>query len=191
MESPIKLSILICSLKSRKESFEKLIFSLYNQNLQSGLVEILNETDSGEISIGRKRNRLVSRALGEYVAFIDDDDTVDPDYIRLVLQAIETAPDCVGIVGTIPIMGVQYLFKHSIQYQGWYTNGSVFYRTPNHLNPVKRSKVQAIPFPDINFGEDKDYSLNLRMKLKTEVMIQKPIYFYAPAARDQKTGAYI
>ena len=52
-------------------------------------VEIVKFIDKGELTIGAKRNQLVKRSKGEYIAFIDDDDLVSFDYVSKILKAIE------------------------------------------------------------------------------------------------------
>jgi glycosyltransferase involved in cell wall biosynthesis len=48
------------------------------------------------IGPGRARNIGATAAVGEFVAFLDDDDRWEPDYLQKVLEAIEThSPDAV------------------------------------------------------------------------------------------------
>jgi len=71
------LSLLICSLKDRQGYLERLMQILDPQ--LSGIedkVEVIVELDNGERSIGAKRNALLDKAKGEYLAFIDDDDII-------------------------------------------------------------------------------------------------------------------
>jgi len=42
------------------------------------------------MTIGAKRNQLLHRAKGDYVAFVDDDDLVSSDYVNKVLSAVST-----------------------------------------------------------------------------------------------------
>jgi glycosyltransferase involved in cell wall biosynthesis len=73
------LSILIPTLESRKEEFHRLYEKLSNQIIGNSLadeVEILYLLDNREYSLGFKRNRLIEKAIGRFVAFIDDDDDV-------------------------------------------------------------------------------------------------------------------
>lgn len=175
--STIMLSILICHLFSREKELGRLLTRL--KILSCGKpVEVLYIGDNGEMSIGKKRNELLFKAIGKYVAFIDDDDDVSDDYIDSILKAIEEGPDCVGIEGMLCMPQGNLLFKHSIEYQGWYTGEDAFYRTPNHLNPVKREIATEVLFPEINNGEDRIYSDTMKRLLKTEVYIDHPIYFY-------------
>lgn len=176
--SSIKLSILICHLCERAELFSKLYDKLLTQS--EGLpVQILFNADNGEKSVGAKRNELIREADGEYVCFVDDDDDIVSDYVSSILEAIKTEPDCVGIEGVlIHVDGKKEIFKHSIEYQCWYTGPDAYYRTPNHLNPIKRELVNKIMFHEIDFGEDQKFSDSIKRLLKTEVYIDRQIYIY-------------
>jgi glycosyltransferase involved in cell wall biosynthesis len=86
MVPDIKLSILICTLPLRLEflqRLEKILKPQLNEHVQ---VLINADTD---MEIGKKRNKLISQAEGEYACFIDDDDLVTKDYVSKILQAVE------------------------------------------------------------------------------------------------------
>jgi hypothetical protein len=181
----ITLSILICHLEDRVQEIGRLIQILVPQVTER--VEYLIETDKGEMSVGQKRNKLIQRAQGEYVAFVDDDDTVSCDYVSKILSAIDkyrenhggTSPDCIGLEGEMFYENrAKFNFKHSIQFAGWYTGGDAFIRTPNHLNPVLRRIAVLVPFPEKFRGEDQSYSHAIKRLLKTEQYIRGPIYKY-------------
>jgi glycosyltransferase involved in cell wall biosynthesis len=146
----------------------------------TGDVEILTEIDGGELKIGVKRNKLLERAGGDYVAFIDDDDTVSEEYVDRILEAVSTGPSCVGITGNYYLDGAYTgIFHHSIENKEWDCRSyCVYRRCPNHLNPVRRALSVQVGFPEINMAEDKDYSQRLLPLLKTEVMVRPPIYNY-------------
>ncbi len=174
-----KLSILICHIKGREAELAKLMEILNEQRtLLMDEVEVVIEKDEGQMTIGAKRNLLLQRAKGDYIAFVDDDDLVSTDYIQKILEAIETGPDCCSIVGEISTRKFVRRFVHSIKYQTWFINKDVYYRCPNHLNPVRRELALETGFLEMNRGEDKDYSLRLRKILTTEVEIQGIIYHY-------------
>jgi glycosyltransferase involved in cell wall biosynthesis len=177
-----KLSILTCTLHNRTNKFKKLNKHLTKQIKFCSDVELLANIDSGEKSIGLKRNELLRSAKGEYVVFIDDDDWVSNDYVFKILTAISHKdPDCCGIEGTIINRNREEKFIHSIRYSSWYTENGIHYRCPNHLNPIKRKIALSVGFLDVSVGEDHDYSLRLKPLLKTEVYIKTPIYFYQPS----------
>src|SRR5271165_925930 len=90
------LSILIATMTSRRDKFSLLMGHLQKQKTQG--VEIIANCDDGQLSIGTKRQILLSQAQGKYVCFIDDDDWVPENYIANILSAVETNPDCVGFL---------------------------------------------------------------------------------------------
>ena len=176
--SPKKLSILICSIKGRESSLNKLLVVLDKQKTDD--VEILIEVDDKQISIGAKRNILLKRAKGDYISFVDDDDMVAEDYVSKILKAIETNPDCCGVEGYVihKRRRKSSKFIHSIQYKEWFEKKGIYYRCPNHLSPVRRELALRVMFPNLSYGEDRIYSNSLLKFLKTEVYIDGQIYYY-------------
>lgn len=176
-----KLSILIVTLKSR----EKLLYGLKRvlKNQLTSDVEVLVSCDEKEASIGAKRNSLLNSAKGKYISFIDDDDLVSPFYVSEILKAIENNSDCVGIRGIITLKNIgPRIFEHSLKNTSWFEKDNVYYRCPNHLNPIKREIALSTGFPDISNQEDRAYSFNLQGKLKTESFIDMPLYYYFPSS---------
>ncbi len=173
-----RLSILICSILSRKNKLSQLMSVLDPQTKSN--VEVLVETDDGQMSIGAKRNKLLSRAQGDYVAFADDDDSVSPDYVDKILNAVATSPDCCSLVGEICFKkrNVTKKFIHSIEHDHWFEHDNIYYRCPNHLNSIRRELALQIKFLEKNVGEDHDFSLRILPLLKTEVKIEGIIYYY-------------
>jgi len=180
-----KLSILICSIDIRTELLSKLM-SVLDLQLNSD-VEVLVEKDNGKISIGKKRNILLRRAKGEYISYIDDDDLVSDDYVSKILEAISHKPDCCGIEGEITTDGTNpRKFIHSIKYTDWFEKNGIYYRNPNHLNPIKKEIASQIGFPEIDHGEDKNYSANIYPLLNNEVYIDSVIYHYLYSSVNKK-----
>lgn len=180
----MKLSILICSLKSREISFLRLLKSINEQVIDDSEVEILYDIDEGEMSIGEKRNKLLDRATGDYLCFIDDDDQISKDYVSQILTAIREKPDCIGFkLKYYEDNKYKGTAHHSIKYDSWQNRqieyGEMFFeRTPNHLNPIKSEIAKLVKFPEQDFGEDHAWSNEVKQYLKDEVDIDKPIYFY-------------
>ena len=180
----MKLSILICSLNKRKEMLNRLLDCLNKQKTDE--VEIRVLSDDGIISTGQKRNDLLDMAKGDYIVFIDDDDLVSDDYIELILKAIENKPDVVGIHLLMTTNGKNECRTfHSLKYNHWYDEPDperegrrMYFRNPNHLNPVKREIALKVKFPDKYKFEDREYSKNILSHLKTEEYINEPIYYY-------------
>lgn len=177
-EDMTRFSILICSLNERQSQLVNLLQDLNKQKTDE--VEILVNTDDRQKTTGTKRNELLLQAKGDYTAFVDDDDKVVEDYIPRILKAISSNPDCVGMEGLITFVskGITRKFIHSIRYKTWFEKDNIYYRCPNHLNPVKRELALKVGFPEITVGEDHEYSKNLLPLLATEEYLENPIYFY-------------
>jgi cellulose synthase/poly-beta-1,6-N-acetylglucosamine synthase-like glycosyltransferase len=175
-----KLSILIPSLVERKSTLAELQKEL-NRQIGQRNVEVLAMADNRQMSIGQKRNMLLTQSSGEYVAFVDDDDMVSIDYIEKVLTAISKNPDCSSLTGSI-VFSDSYSrpFIHSLRYERWIDDheGKVYYRPPNHLNAVRRSIAIRVGFPSWNSGEDRAFSMGIKPFLKKEEWIEGVIYNY-------------
>lgn len=177
----MKISILIATMPSRLQKLDDLMSVLNPQIDLNGLhgeVEVLIDPRI-DINIGQKRNILLQKAKGDYIVFIDDDDHVSLHYIKLILEAIKSNPDCVGISGIITTNGTKQKQWHiSKDYGKWFERNGIYYRTPNHISPVKRELALKAGFPETAFGEDAEYSRRLLPLLKTEVKIKGNIYHY-------------
>lgn len=155
-------------------------------------VEIIVDIDNGEISVGKKRQRLLEKSKGRYVVFVDDDDLISPKYVPNILTAIDANPDVVGITGQITTDGMfPKKFIHSLKYREWSEDQCAYYRNPNHLNPVKREFALQTGFIDLNCGEDRDYSKRLLPMLKTEIFIPDIIYFYLFSKKNTATQKHL
>lgn len=179
------LSILICTIPKRLYMLRLLLHELEKQKTPD--IEIL--TDNGTGTIGAKRQRMIEKAKGEYVVFIDDDDMVSKDYISSILFALESKPDVVGFMGWITTNGRNKTNFKISKDCGYQTTGKGHERFNNHLSPVKRSIALQIGYKDISWQEDYDYALRLTNSglIKTERFISKALYYYQYVTRKNYT----
>lgn len=193
---PMWLSILVCSVPARARQLKWLVKHLYAQIIRFAprQVEVLVD-DRVEPTVGEKRQALLERAKGHYVCFIDDDDGVPFDYVPRIVGAIERDPetDCLSLEGVLTTRGGKpERFTHSILHDGWFTKNGIHYRTPNHLNVIRRELALEVGFIARSVGEDHEFSKRIRALLKTEVSTgHKPLYFYwfDPAQSVQSQGS--
>lgn len=190
MDSPLKLSILIPTLPERYKQFVRLYDQLHQQIAMNGLqqdVEVLFDPRPFGTTIGSKRQALVDRAAGQYVVFIDDDDVISGQYLSSVYRGVLSGVDVIGFIGHYYHNGVYVKpFKHSISCGAdatgnpYWEDANIFYRCPNHLNPMKREHAMKARFKAMNFSEDTDFAMQLYALqcLKSEYMIEEPIYQY-------------
>lgn len=175
------LSILIAHLPARSILLNRLVADLKNQAIGYE-VEILVDADPG--SVGAKRQRLLEKSNGDYICYIDDDDSVSPDYLKSIIPHLGNY-DVIGFQGEITTNGHKpKLFTISKEH-GYEEKGGIYYRFNNHLSPVRRSIAIQVGFKDMSFGEDHDYAVRLKESglIKTEYYIYKQLYFYKYVTR--------
>ncbi|NGX34276.1 MAG: hypothetical protein K1060chlam1_00627 [Candidatus Anoxychlamydiales bacterium] len=183
-------SILICSMPEREKKFSHLYNKLFKQIQDYHLedkIEVLTFKDNKEHSIGYKRNTLLKKSRGMYVNFIDDDDDIHENYIKMIHEKLKNKPDCVSLSGIITFDGkYPSSFVHSIQYNSYFQKNGIFYRPPNHINTIKRSIASQFIFPNISFAEDTNWAMqiaNSNLLIKEE-SITIPYYFYQYVKKD-------
>ena len=174
------VSVLICTIPLRKNMFIDLLnrITLLKQSTKLS-IEVLFDCRLN-ISIGAKRNDLLSRSNGSYSCFVDDDDKITDDYFK-VIEESELKYDCIQLNGIFYNNGIKNKpFYHSLKYDKWFEDNNAFYRNPNHLNPIKTSIAKQIGFTDKNFQEDYDFSKKLLESglIKTEYQHDKIQYLY-------------
>lgn len=197
----MKLSILICHLTERAKQLEKLLGVLRPQITTPEEVEIIIREDDGNETVGLKRNELLSLASGDYVCFVDDDDMVPDYYVAEILKIINSPyehdwyipepakyipccvenalPHVIGLKGHYTVGdGPPQTFIHSIRYKEWKTVDGIHQRCPNHINPVRWELALKAGFTEKDHGEDHDFSMALLPLLKTEVFVDKVMYYY-------------
>lgn len=155
--------------------------------------------DNKELTIGEKREELYKKSLSPYSLMLDDDDDIADDAIELILAAIKKNPDvdCVTFEESVTLYGKYYKSNHSLKYPSWYGDGShvlhdgfSFHRSPFYKNVIKTSIAQSVPFKYVRFGEDHLWSIDLYSHLKTEVHIDKELYFYIYDPKDSHQERY-
>ncbi len=179
-----RLSILIPTVNGRETMLDNVVARI--ESLSAGLpVEILplktKHVKHGGESIGDKRNKLRHMAAGDYIAFVDDDDMISDLYMTRTFEMIDENLDVLMLVGLMTTNGHSgKRFEHSIMYDHYFENGGVYYRPPNHLNPMRKDLAMTVDFPSINMGEDTNFAMNLcrSAKLNSEKYCTDVIYYY-------------
>lgn len=172
------LQLLIPTMPGRADLLDRLLAILRPQLVPG----VTFATDDGPGSIGAKRQRMLESATGDYIAFIDDDDLVAPDYIARIIPCLASSPDVVGICMHVKMDGLDWhpspIFRHSLRFiSNLHWQGQD--RPPHHLCPLRREVALMSRFSDKMWGEDFDFSQGLLPHLHTESWSgDAPIYFY-------------
>lgn len=180
MENNIILTICVCSVLERSNTFLPNILKQLEEQLNYDDVEILILIDNKKTALGTKRNDMVTLAQGKYVTFIDDDDDIKNNYIDTLRTACyEYDVDVINFdvdvtINDEPIKKCHYSLKYGFDYN---TN-TEYFRIPNHIMCVKKDLIEEVKFKPIIRGEDADYSKRLLPKLKTEKNLNIVLYHY-------------
>ena len=195
-ENKITLSILILSLVERIDQLRKLLSSFDAQiadhnHRSDDSVEIIVDLDNGKRSISSKRNNLLHLAKGEFLCFIDDDDSVSEDFVESIATAIKTNPnvDCITYDQSCIVDDRQFTVSfglgHPITSEDYMrTKGEeLLRRPPYHMCAFKSKIAKKILFSNSKDDrgksvEDIDWLLRIYPYLNIEYKIQKILHHY-------------
>lgn len=189
------ISILIPTLRPRQHLFEEVLREVNKQIRENPeiRVEVLWESDNGELTLGQKRNVLMDRCSGKYHCFIDDDDVLAPYFLKTFVPMIQskTDYDCASFVGAHYVKGkFNKLFHHSLDFPEWYEKPDRFIRSVSPMNLIRTSIVRQVRYADIRNTEDHEFSKRLMASglLKTEFKIDpnRPIYHYIDGVKEDR-----
>ena len=117
--SPPDVSVIIPTF-NRLLMLQEALASVYAQTYEgSAEVLVVNDSPRDEISavirrdfpgarlichgenlgMSRARNRALAEAKGRYLAFLDDDDLWEPDYLKVQISSLESAKDAFAVSG--------------------------------------------------------------------------------------------
>jgi hypothetical protein len=155
-------SVLIPTIPGRERKLQSLMSSIREKVSRIApelRLEFCLDFDNRESSIGTKRQRLLDRAQGKYLCFIDDDDDITDAYVEDVLAMFH------GDFHTMRLRGEmgQYNFVHStaVKLTDPMATAEIFQRPPNHLNPMLADIAKMVRFKNATYGEDLDWTINL------------------------------
>lgn len=169
----MKLSVLVLGLTDRNTSY--LLYHLNKQATED--VEILSLIDNRSYTVSEKRNILINLAHGDYVCFVDDDDTIEDNYIEELLKATAHNTDVINFTVWITIDNWS---EQPVYYGKDYENTNkewAYYRQPNHIMAIKRDIALLVPYENIP-AEDTVFATKINQYLKTEYIIDKTLYHY-------------
>lgn len=180
----IRYSILICSIPNRLNSASNLYDILQKQIGNRKDIEVLCLTDNKNMTIGEKRNMLLSCARGAYLSFLDDDDTISDDFIPEIMKILDdSSPDVVTFKQHCTVNGIEFYVDFSLKNpnepaileNGKYKN---IRRKPYHMCVWKSVIAKNTNFLPVSYGEDFDWINRLSQRCRTEIKIDKVLHYY-------------
>lgn len=186
----IMLSILIPSIPSRKKELLTLVAELRKQinhirnvHFTLGKIELCIDDSrtflNGGLSIGKKREKLVQRAQGKYLCFLDDDEGISPSYCESLLRLTYMGEDVCTFRNISTFDTYWCIVDMSIKFPNEQARSSdIVRRQPWHICPVRSEFAKRIPFKDSNYGEDWEWFGEVLKFCQTEAKTNEVIHRY-------------
>ncbi len=110
-------------------------------------IMLLSQNNRGQAAA---RNRALEKATGEWIAFVDADDKLQPGYFSNLISHINNLPDC-----DIIQLGYRHLYKNDNLSEPQFPKHNYLYTTPwSHFYKRSYLKNHNIRFPEGMVYED-------------------------------------
>jgi len=181
------LSILVPTVPGREPKLRALLSSLDVQVAARRDVELLVLRDNRSMSIGEKRNKMISLARGDFVAFCDDDDAVATDYVATICERLtRERPDVLCFTVLVRGYGPEKPCRYHPDFDHVTLDGE-YRRKPNHIMVWRRELAASVPFPAIAIGEDTQWAEQIASRAERVSTIERALYIYQFDPNDNST----
>ena len=178
------LSVLIPTISGRKNEAEKLFCDL--ERRAHGLpVEILMLRDNRAANMGDKRNMLLRAARGNYITFIDDDDSFAPNYFSEVLPKLDAGVDVISYNQIASVDGATSEVHCQLKNENdIFRPSGITLRKPWFWCVWRAGLAKNYAVPNTytkdgqTFYEDELWLRHLWVEAKSEIVINKILHFY-------------
>ena len=198
------LSILIPSIPSRRNKllrlWDKVMMQSETMSMTHptlGVVERLFDDgrafNDGGLSIGKKRQELVTRASGRYLCFLDDDDDIAPNYIETLVRLCHKNQDVVTFRNFTTTDFYWTLIDMSLHHKEdeQATPERIVKRKPWLVCPVRSEYAKRFEFPDTNYGEDATWMNQVLTLCKHEVHTDQILSSYRHSGKTSEADKII
>lgn len=191
----MKLAILIPSIPERSDKLNRLQAEVMNQINKVNMLHptlggaycLVNTSEKfidGGLSVGAKRDRLVQECDAEYLCFLDDDESVPPNYVEELLRLCYTGKDICTFRSlfkcdtywTVIDMDLKTKFNQQATPHG------IVKRRAWHICPIKSSIAKQFRFTDKNNAEDWEWMERVLTKVKTQAKTNQILHQYNHSA---------
>lgn len=184
MTAPL-LSILIPATPRRYHSHLYPLWQKLQRQVDAlqkdGEVELLVFLDNRQRTIGEKRDALVQISRGKFVAFCDDDDDVADDYIKELIEAVNSASDEISVITfdqLAVVNGVSAICSFSLAHRNEAFAQPRFTRNAWHVCAWRGEMARKIRFPASNYGEDWAWAKHLVIDATGEIHLPLVLHTY-------------
>jgi len=221
VNNSIKVSIVTCFWNTQDRYLDELIDSLNSQTQKSGWELVIVDVSSKEdrsarikeaadlndnfvylkmknVDIATNTNFGISSANGEYIAFVDHDDTLAPNALEEIITVINSETPSV-IYSDEDKIDDKGRVRHSPYFKpDWSPHLLLYTNYLNHLTVIKKVHIDAVGGLRAEYNGSQDYDLLLRvshnMDSKKVIHIPKVLYHWREAvgstAQNQGNKSY-
>lgn len=183
------LSILISSTPERELMLSRLLNQVVNQKIYCfethptlGTVQICIDDSKrfldGGLSIGKKREKLVSEAKYKYCCFLDSDDSISPDYVETLLRLCNEDKDICTFNAMAKLSNYWSVIQMGLGNENEESKPGIIKRNAWHICPVRTTLAKRYKFSDTNYGEDWEWFNKVVGNCHTEAHTDAILYQY-------------
>lgn len=199
----IILSVLMPTIPQRVQEFTALYNELMSQvtymhtvHPTLGQIEVITDTRDrfldGGPSIGAKRDSLLQRAGGKYLCYLDDDESIAPNYLETLVRLCIQNKDVCTFRNITKTDGYWAIIDMSLKHEDEEaTPAGIVKRGLWHICPIRSSYAKLVAFPDINWGEDAEWLSKVKGYCKTEAKSDAVIHCYNHSASKSESDKII
>lgn len=178
------LEIIVVNDGSKDKSYEKCL----KKAQQDKRIKIFNTENKG---VSHARNYGLSKASGEYIKFIDADDTMTFNSIEFMLNNMKCSNTDMVVCGYVRVLPEIKLWNDRLERPGIYDNRKYLLNTlkdPGHhyygvvWNKLYKRKIiekNLIKFrEDVTLGEDFIFNLNYLKYTQSVLVLKNKLYYY-------------
>jgi len=180
----MKWTLCIATVPIRAEKLKRMMDLLLPQVEKYKDIEILIFYNNFEHTIGYLRQKMQDEARGEYISSLDDDDLIPKDFVDTIYPLLDGV-DYVGFEVELKNDGKTLpRVYHSLKYSEWSQDDDGYYRGVTHLNPIKTEIARRATYPEVENGEDYQWTVAVHDYMKgagrefTEHYIDRRMYTY-------------
>lgn len=171
-----------------------------NYAIKDKRIKIINQENKG---VAEARNTGLKYSTGNYIAFIDIDDIIHPDYFYILLKAIKSGEYEMASCQYISIWEQDLNNKKNLwtNFNERCTTKSKYFWFDGLLSiPIDKTRNSSIPFEmvwakiykkdfikDIHFetlwGEDQEFNSKVYSQLNNSILIESPFYIWVQNAK--------
>ena len=135
-------------------------------------------TDPTNRGIASATNRAISLATGEYVAFLDQDDTLDPWALGEIAAALGRSPGAAVLYSDEDKIGPDDLVFEPYFKPDWAPDLLLSYPYLGHLLVIRRDLIDVVGGLRSEFDGSQDYDLMLRATERADTIVHIPEVLY-------------